>query len=157
MASNAQINLRELFTQHNDAISVSVLEGVNRAINSFIDREIADLTEYAMRDILRPLIRDALREYVRRLLPSQNMGVEVFTNILGEMLPPPYEPPTQSGGDDAVQSGGGDEATSSGGDDATPSGGDATPSWSDSNNADQGDDNHIEPFHEDNAMNMPDM
>jgi hypothetical protein len=45
MASNAQINLRELFTQHNDAISVSVLEGVNRAINSFIDREIADLTE----------------------------------------------------------------------------------------------------------------
>ena len=33
------------------------------------------------------------------------MGVEVFTNILGEMLPPPYEPPTHSGGNNTEQSG----------------------------------------------------
>ena len=103
---NTQINLQELFTQHGNEFRVNFMEGVNRAINGIIEREITDLTEYAIRDALRPIIRDALREYVRRLLQSQNMGVEVFTNILGEMLPPPYEPPTHSGGDDAEQSGG---------------------------------------------------
>ena len=126
MASqNTQINFQELFTQRSDEFRVNFMEGVNKAISGLIDRELTDLTEYAIRDSIRPIMREALREYVRRLLTSQNMGVEVFTNILSEMLPPPYEPPTQSGG----------AAEQSGGDNRVPNY--ENIEESDSNNADQ--------------------
>jgi len=49
MASqNTQINFQALFTQHSNEFRVNFMEGVNKAISGLIDRELTDLTEYAI-------------------------------------------------------------------------------------------------------------